>query len=63
MFSLTYEVCALQILHFDLKLREFPSNTGKEFCLFLSHASAKMESKNNKSAAQGTITELHPAAH
>ena len=29
----------------------------------LSHASAKTESENNRRAAQGTITELHQAAH
>ena len=29
----------------------------------LSHASAKTESENNRRAAQGTVTELHPAAH
>ena len=29
----------------------------------LSHASAKTESENKRRAAQGTITELHPAAH
>ena len=31
--------------------------------LNLSHASAKTESENNRRAAQGTITELHQAAH
>ena len=30
---------------------------------FLSHASAKTESENNRHAAQGTVTELHLAAH
>ena len=29
----------------------------------LSHTSAKTESENNRPAAQGTVTELHPAAH
>ena len=29
----------------------------------LSHTSAKTESENNRRAAQGTVTELHPAAH
>ena len=29
----------------------------------LSHASAKKESENNRRAAQGTVTELYPAAH
>ena len=29
----------------------------------LSHASAKTESENNRRAAQGTVTEMHPAAH
>ena len=29
----------------------------------LSHASGKTESENNRRAAQGTVTELHPAAH
>ena len=31
--------------------------------LSLSHTSAKTESENNRRAAQGTVTELHPAAH
>ena len=31
--------------------------------LHLSHASAKTESENNRRAAQGTVTELHPAVH
>ena len=29
----------------------------------LSHTSAKKESENNRRAAQGTVTELHSAAH
>ena len=29
----------------------------------LSHASAKKESENNRPVAQGTVTELHSAAH
>ena len=29
----------------------------------LCHASAKTESENNRRVAQGTVTELHPAAH
>ena len=29
----------------------------------LSHTSAKTESENNRRAAQGTVTEMHPAAH
>ena len=28
----------------------------------LSHASAKTESENNRCVAQGTVTDLHPAA-
>ena len=31
--------------------------------LLLSHSSAKTESENNRRAAQGTVTELHLAAH
>ena len=31
--------------------------------LHLSHASAKTESENNRSAAQETVTELHLAVH
>ena len=39
---------------------DFPSGQEKA-CL--SHTSAKTESENNRPAAQGTVTELHPAAH
>ena len=57
---------------YPVEIRSTPPMSDSTFvwCAFpvniqttLSHASAKTESENNRRAAQGTVTELHPAAH